>query len=263
MDFKNITQLPGPQWIWILFCYYYYGQAQQKTFLYISIESVYVQQITVYEQHYKANGQLPQKDFCPRIEAIKCLDELISTLQQQQHGIILMLDANQTYQECTSMSSIKPHSIKWLRIRHGMDDPFRQLLDSRPYSTTQTCDIDWVLTYGISSQAISTLTLNKPAISDHLGIIIDFNLEEYFSTTFSAMAAMPSRNLTSGNKKTVDSYLNYVHAQIEYHKIWQRTMDLLEIADNNPNAFQDPHKNSLNQLDIQVTEILLAGEKQC
>jgi hypothetical protein len=56
MDFKNITQLPGPQWIWILFCYYYYGQAQQKTFLYISIESVYVQQITVYEQHYKANA---------------------------------------------------------------------------------------------------------------------------------------------------------------------------------------------------------------
>jgi len=175
-----------------------------------------------------------------------------------------MLDANQTYLESTSRPSIKQYTIEWLRIRQRMDDPFRQLLGSRPNSTTQnpSRDIDWVLIYGSTPSVISTLPLNQPALSDHLGIIIDFNLEEYFSTTFSALASLPTRKLTSGNKRAVDAYLKYTHDQIDYHKIWQRTADLLELAEKDPAAFQEPQK-TLNQLDIQVTEILFAGEKQC
>jgi hypothetical protein len=56
----------------------------------IGIESLYAQQVTVYEQHCKKAGKLPKKDFCPRIHAIKRLDELIESLQQQHHAIILI-----------------------------------------------------------------------------------------------------------------------------------------------------------------------------
>jgi hypothetical protein len=60
--------------------------------------------------------------------------------------------------------------------------------------------MDWVLTYGISALSISTLALNIPAISDHLGILLDFDLESYFSSSFLALATFPTQNLTSGNK---------------------------------------------------------------
>jgi hypothetical protein len=196
---------------------------------------------------------VPRKDFCPRVHTIKRLDKLIKSLQKQQHAIILILDANQTHQECVTKSSIKPHTIEWPRMRRGIDDPFLQLMGSCPNSTT----------YGILAQAISMLTLDTPAVSDHLGIVIDFDLEAYFSTTFSALATFPTQTLSSGNKKTVDACLNYVHDQLDYHKIWQHTTDLLAIAKGNPEDLTDFHKSILNTLDTQVTEILLAGENQC
>jgi hypothetical protein len=182
------------------------------------LESLHAQQVTIYERHCQKTRSVPRKDFCPRVHTIKRLDKLIESLQKQQHAIILMLDANQTHQECVTKSLIKPHT------RRGMDDPFLQLISSCPNSTT----------YGILAQAILMLTIDTPAVSDHLGIVIDFDLEAYFSTTFSALATFPTQTLSSGISKRVDAYLNYVHDQLDYHKIWQRTMDLFAITKGNP-----------------------------
>jgi hypothetical protein len=93
-----------------------------------------------------------------------------------------MLDANQSLADCFSGKRVKPYSIEWLRLQCGLDDPFIQLVSSRPNSTTLTPnhDIDYILTHGIQISNISTLEPNTPAHSDHLGIVFDINMADFF-----------------------------------------------------------------------------------
>jgi hypothetical protein len=93
-----------------------------------------------------------------------------------------MLDANQSLADCFSGKRVKPYSIEWLRLQCGLDDLFIQLVSSRPNSTTLTPnhDIDYILTHGIQISNISTLEPNTPAHSDHLGIVFDINMADFF-----------------------------------------------------------------------------------
>lgn len=148
----------------------------------IGSESLYAQQVLIYEKQCIKNRKPTDKSFCPRINAIKILNNLIQDLQQKQHAIILMLDANQTLGECFKGDKLKQHTVEWLRLQRGMDDPFIQFMGHRPNSTTVTpCrDIDWVLTSGITISNITTLHPNFPACSDHLGIIMDVDIASFF-----------------------------------------------------------------------------------
>jgi hypothetical protein len=63
-----------------------------------------------------------------------------------------------------------------------MDDPFIQLTQKRPNSTTlaPNRDIDYVLTFGINVINISTMAPNFPTQSDHLSIVLDLDLGSPF-----------------------------------------------------------------------------------
>jgi hypothetical protein len=176
-----------------------------------------------------------------------------------------MLDANQVHFECYNKLNVKPFTIKWLRLPHGLDDPFLHLMGQRPNSTPKTAnhEIDYVLTFGIDVTNISTMDLNFLAASDHQGIIFDLNLASHFSSSYSDVSAIPGHLLTSGNKRLVDSYLAYAHKQIEYHKIWDRLHDLHHIAIQDPSSFSGSHGHALNTIDNQLTEIMLSAECQC
>jgi len=163
----------------------------------IGTESVYAQQQTIYERDMLKLGKLPNQKFCPRNNAIRNLNHLIMQLQQQHHAIILMIDANQSLPECFSGKDIKPFSIEWLRLQRGMDDPFIQLMQSRPNSTTihPNRDTDYVFTYGIHIANITTLSPNLPATSDHLGIVFDVDVASYFSSSYSTICSPNPRIL--------------------------------------------------------------------
>jgi hypothetical protein len=119
-----------------------------------------------------------------------------------------------------------------------------------------------VLTSGITIDSISTIPINTPAKSDHLGIILDINLAGHFNSTFSEIHSMPPRSLTSGNKSSVDAYLSYVHKQIDIHNISDRVDKLFTITQGSLFDCTEVTRQ-LNTIDMQLTEILLAGEKQC
>lgn len=68
----------------------------------IGTESLYTQQCTIYESK-SLKWRTSSKTFCPRIHAIKLLNQTIMELQQKQHAIILMLDANQSLTETLSI----------------------------------------------------------------------------------------------------------------------------------------------------------------
>lgn len=57
-------------------------------------------------------------------EVIKAFGELISELQEDNHAIILAIDANQTPQEAMSRTGPKPYSIEWLHLEYGLQDPY-------------------------------------------------------------------------------------------------------------------------------------------
>jgi len=139
-----------------------------------------------------------------------------------------MINANQTFLECYKDSVIKPYTVEWLKIEGGMTDPLVSLYESWPNSNTQTTnrDIDFIYTYGISIQTIMTLVPNFPAQSDHLGIVFDIDMASYFSSSFSDLGNNPPRSLTSGNKRSVDTYIKYVSEQLDNHNIERRISDL-------------------------------------
>jgi hypothetical protein len=229
----------------------------------IGTESLYAQQMTIHEQNTLQQGSNTTLSYCPQKNAILRIYDIILALQKQNHAVVLMLDANQSYAECFRGSRVRPYSIEWLRLQRGMDDPFISLMQARPNSTTFTPmrDIDYILTYGIKAEIISTLEPNSPAHSDHLGIVINFDLSSHFSSTFSDINNTSPRLLTSGNNSTVSKYIEYVTDQVIHHKLDTKIDQLLSKIHNNPTILSIEDHAELNMIDSMLTDIMLAGER--
>ncbi len=158
------------------------------------INTVHAQQTLLMEtENMKAKQNNPTK--CPRREAIKVLSNLIHRLQDEDHAIILAIDANQTPSECRKANEIQRHTIEWLRVEHDLMDPFVKLTGTRPPTTTlmDNRDIDYVLTYGIDTSCITTLPIDSPANSDHLGIAIDIDTSHLFNASYDPLGDSPRR----------------------------------------------------------------------
>jgi hypothetical protein len=146
------------------------------------------------------------------------------------------MDANQSSRECFCGSSIKPYTVEWLKVQRGLEAPFISLTGYRPNSTTvhPQRDTDYILTFGISAINVSTLNMNLPAHSDHLGILPDLDLAVFFSSKFSSTHQLLPRILNAGNKTTVDSYVKYSTEQITKHKILERLQVSFDLATKSP-----------------------------
>ncbi len=138
---------------------------------------------------------------------------------------MLTIDTNQTSLKSHNASGPKPHSIEWLHMEHGMDDPFEKIHGDRPSSTTLTPnrDIDYILTYGVLPQNITLLPIDTPAQSDHRGICLDIDAKELFNSTYSELSCMPGCKLALNNVQAKKRYITYKIKQLKDHKIWERT----------------------------------------
>jgi hypothetical protein len=176
-----------------------------------------------------------------------------------------MIDPNQSSKECFSGNQIKPFFIEWLHLQRGLEDPFITLAGCRPNSMTTTAnrDIDFILTYGIQVQNITTLYPNCPSHSDHLGIVFDIDLASYFSARYSDIAPTPSRQLSSGNFWSVNKYLEYVKDQIVNHKLAEKVDELVSLATDKNYVFTSHDASLLKEIDQQLTDIMLHGESLC
>jgi hypothetical protein len=231
----------------------------------IGTKSVYAQKMTLYKRHQKKKGVPPSQSFCPCSNAIHCLSKLIEELQQQQHAIILMLDANHSLQDFFNSKGLKKHSIEWLRIQHGMDDPFISLAGSRPKSSTLIPNrhINFVLTYGILILNISTMSPNTPSHSDHLGMILNIDLQSFFSSSYSQLQDQIPRVLTPGNEQSVNTYIKYVQDQVGHHRLDEHLSDIFCKATQSPTTFTTDDAIELNLIDEQLTVAMLARERLC
>lgn len=225
--------------------------------------SLFAQQTTLMELNTKRSNKPMNSTFCPRKAAIKALSDVLTSLQEQNHAIILMVDANQTHQECYTNKGIKPHSIEWLRIEHGLDDPFVTHFGQRPPTTTinNNRDIDYIYTWGVQIDRISTMAVNIPANSDHLGICADINIASLFGGTYGALSSLPRRKLTLKNVRAKLNYISYITKQWKERHYFMRAQTLYDAMING--TFNTTHYAALQILDKEITQTLLKGEEQC
>jgi hypothetical protein len=122
------------------------------------------------------------------------------------------LDAKQTSKSCYTTKGVKPYTIKWLKIVTGMDDPFIKLHGSRPPTTTihKDCGIDTIFTWNVCPIAISTLPVNTPASSNHLGLLLDIDISTLFNSKVCAATPQMRQSLTSQNVKAREKYINFL-----------------------------------------------------
>jgi len=73
----------------------------------------------------------------------------------------------------------------------------------------------------------------------------------------------PRRSLTSENGKSTKPYVDDVTQQIQIHKLVERVDVRLQKAMKDPVSFTDPDASELNNIDEQLTDIMLTGEKLC
>jgi hypothetical protein len=104
---------------------------------------------------------------------------------------------------------------------------------------------------------------NIPAHSEHLSIIFDINICDYFQSFYSDVHTVSPRMLAANNTRSISTYTKYVTDQILHHNI-PKKLDQL-IASRTPvTGSLSPHDAQLlNSIDKKITQILLAGERQC
>jgi hypothetical protein len=67
----------------------------------------------------------------------------------------------------------------------------------------------------------------------------------------------------SGNEKSVDIYIKYVTEQISRHKLKERIQDIIDDLQPNFINLSIHQTNCLYDVDQQLTDILLSGERLC
>jgi hypothetical protein len=112
-------------------------------------------------------------------------------------------------------------------------------------------------------RAISTLHPEFLCHSDHLGIVFDIDLQTFFDSKYSDVSTLSPRLLTSGNLKSVFSYIKYVSAQIKQRKLVEKVQVLFDKTTSPSSAFTVTDAKTLNKIDNHLKDIMLAGKRHC
>jgi endonuclease/exonuclease/phosphatase family metal-dependent hydrolase len=187
----------------------------------------------------------------------------IKQLQREDQAILLALDANQTSRACYTSKGTKPHTIEWRKIETGMDDPFIKLHGNPPPATTlhPHRDIDYILTWDVCPEAISTLEINTPAGSDHMGILIDIDITEPLGSKFGVPSPQQGHILTSQNVKARENYIKFLLSEWKEKKYLACVQEIRDCLEKHAKTLEDLQQ--LQDLDSEITQSKLQAEKQC
>jgi hypothetical protein len=86
--------------------------------------------------------------------------------------------------------------------------------------------IDYILTFGIPKTSISTLEADNPAVSDHLGILLDIDLTLLFSSTYNVLGSMLKWKLTTENIRAKTEYEKYITNKLNEYDLWNHVHEL-------------------------------------
>ena len=144
---------------------------------------------------------------------------------------------------------------------HGLHhDP-----DTAPasYKRAQTGRIDYIVCSSAllpMVKACGTLAFEEgPYIgTDHRGLFVDFDSQALFKGKTNDIAMRQRRKLNSKDKKTVKKYILTLHKAIEKAKLIERAEDIPLRP-----KLSDSNREKLDQIDQELTELMLKAEEQC
>lgn len=147
-------------------------------------------------------------------------------------------------------------------MQTGMTDPFITINGGRPPTTTihDKRDIDYILTWQVPVININTLPHQSIAMSDHLAIMMDIDIQSLFGRKYSALSQPMWRQLTLKNISSKKKYINYITKEWDNNKLFEKADDLYNTALLNPTQI---NQEDIMTLDNKITNVLLSGEQLC
>ena len=181
---------------------------------------------TVYRQQWNHMRALGNENPEPRSQFLKDLKVYIKTLREENHEIILMIDANESTGE-------KHSHINKFFLECGLEDlhatKHRNLPDPpNTYMRGNKC-IDFMAgTPGIisSMERAGIEAFSQTFHSDHRGLFIDINLTDLLAGKPAELGSIPLRGVSGTDPSKIEPYQKGVKKYIIDHNIRQRTKQL-------------------------------------
>ena len=160
----------------------------------------------------------------PRKAFIHDLDEFLKSIHEENHEIILMMDANECMHEKASKirNVITKHGLTDIhRLNHGEHDPQEWNTYNRGskkidfiFGTTGV--VEWTTRCGIEE-------FNARIQSDHRGLWIDVDLEAILGGKIPDLTPPQQRGVTGKDPKTTRKFRRELRKYLVDHKFNERT----------------------------------------
>jgi hypothetical protein len=167
--------------------------------------------------------------------------------------ILLYMDANENVLNgplCRQLEAIG--FAPWAHKMHG-------IIPNTHVEGSECIDEVWG-SYGVEVTAVQVLSFHE-SIGDHRSFIVDFTTRSTIGLFHKHIVLPDCRRLVNSNKQCVEKYLEIVEQQWKYHRMEDRLVALTTLQDDYPVAKE--RSEALERLDVQATEILRCGEKNC
>lgn len=195
----------------------------------------------------------PRKQFI-----IDIIEEIKKIEEDPNNLVILMWDANESIND-------KSGTIKKIIRETTLVDAFSQVAGNPDEITTYSRGkkrIDYILTSQALVPYISRvgyLALYESNLSDHRGMFMD--ISDIILGTKVIPKRPAARHIGSKSKpNTIYKYKDHIHTQFVIHRIYERAEELFKCSDEEP--VTEEYIIKLNNLDKQITEIMLSAEKK-
>jgi hypothetical protein len=198
----------------------------------------------------------------PRKQFILDLAARVSAARALGHGVLVMLDANDSLQHFNN------DFTKWVRSsnlvdihvhRHGTEgEPNTHIRGSSriDYMLLSPDLVEYVTAAGI-------LPMYGFATSDHRALFCDIDLDSYLGGLPNAALLSSRRGLNSKDPHVVKKYREGVDAFLETSDFEARLDQVLDQIDDNDGALPPELARQLNELEAEFTHARLGAENAC
>ena len=218
---------------------------------------------TAYTQQYKMLQDMDHSDPHPKNQFIIDLTHHLGKAKTNKEEIILALDANE---EILQDGVPGPtHSITTLKDSANLTDVFSFQHDNvGDTSRRSTKKIDHVLISPSLLKAVKHsgfLPWNQIMESDHRTGFVDFDAESLFGKDTDDPTSAYARRLSTDYPEAIEKYLQLLNEKVSKSHIVSAIAKLNKRAQKHgwtPNRERD-----YNNIDAQLTDMMLAAEKEC
>jgi hypothetical protein len=188
---------------------------------------------------------------------MESISTLLTQLQAEGDEILLQLDANTAPTDQEWVTFLSTHNLVDL---HG-------IISSNPFPNSYasgTEKIDYMLgTNPLCAAAVrrgGIRNFTKGPHSDHRGMYLDLDSATLFSEKCVDPTRPAARQLRLGNKRTINTYLQILQAQLQHHNVFDRIDKLSEQAVTLP---ENTITRKYNAIDDDITAACKFAEKLC